>query len=54
MEWLNKDRVAYMRLERFEELGYFVTDKTGKSIKVLSEFDAKGWLDKSSTNSFFK
>ena len=47
MEWLNKDRVAYMRLERFQKSwDIFVTDKkTGKSIKVLSEFDAKGWLD---------
>ncbi|MAL65079.1 MAG: hypothetical protein CMF94_03145 [Candidatus Marinimicrobia bacterium] len=47
MEWVNKDRVAYMRLERFQKSwDIFVTDKkTGKSIKVLTEFDAKGWLD---------
>ena len=47
MEWVNKDRVAYMRLERFQKSwDIFVADKkTGKSIKVLSEFDSKGWVD---------
>ena len=47
MEWVNKDKVAYMRLDRFQKnWDIFVTDrKTGKSMKILSESDPKGWLE---------
>ena len=47
MEWVNKDKVAYMHLNRLQKnWDIFVADrKTGKSVKILSESDPKGWLE---------
>ncbi len=56
MEWVNKDKVAYMRLDRLQKnWDLFVVDKkTGKSIKILSESDPKGWLENHKQIRFLK
>ena len=46
MEWVNNDKIAYMRLDRLQKnWDILVADrKTGKSVKILSESDPKVWL----------
>ena len=56
MEWINKDKIAFMRLNRFQKKwDIFIADKTtGKSIKILSESDPKGWLENHKQIRFLK
>ena len=56
MEWVNKDKVAYMHLDRLQKnWDIFVVDrKTGKSVKILSESDPKGWLENHKQIRFLK
>ena len=56
MEWVNKDKVAYMRLDRFQKnWDLFIADKkTGKSMRILSESDPKGWLENHKQIRFLK
>ncbi len=56
MEWVNKDKVAYMHLDRLQKhWDIFVADrKTGKSVKILSESDPKGWLENHKQIRFLK
>ena len=56
MEWVNKDKVAYMHLNRLQKnWDIFVVDKTtGKSVKILSESDPKGWLENHKQIRFLK
>jgi len=56
MEWVNRDKIAYMRLDRLQKnWDILVADrKTGKSVKILSESDPKGWLDNHKQIRFLK
>lgn len=56
MEWVNKDKLAFMYLDRFQQnWKIFLADKTsGKSIKILSESDSDGWLENHKQIKFLK
>ena len=56
MEWVNKDKVAYMHLDRLQKnWDIFVANKkTGKSVKILSESDPKGWVENHKQIRFLK
>ncbi len=56
MEWINEDKIAFMLLSRFQKKwDIFIADKTtGKSIKILSESDPKGWLENHKQIKFLK
>lgn len=47
MEWVNKDRVAYLKMERKQKKwDLLIADRsTGRSINILSESDPEGWLE---------
>jgi len=56
MEWIDKNRIAYMKLNRNQKNWdlYVSNRNTGKSVKVLSESDEKGWLDNDGQIKFLK
>ena len=56
MEWINNDKVAFLKLKRDQKSwDLFVSDRsTGRSIKVLSEFDKSGWLENHGQIKFLK
>ena len=56
MEWVNEDKIAFMRLNRFQKKwDIFIADKiSGKSTKVLSESDPNGWVENHKQIRFLK